>query len=152
MYTNDDDVQNDTESAKNNLATGADKSETTHRACADGSATWSDLTGFQRDALEAIAAIELDGEDPYGLAIKDDLNEDYSTEINHGRLYPNLDTLADYGFVDKSQLDRRTNEYSLTDAGRRMFENRTLRMAESLDLSVESSSQATVTDGGHDDQ
>jgi hypothetical protein len=30
--------------------------------------TYHDLTGFQRDLLEAIAAVE---DDPYGLALKD---------------------------------------------------------------------------------
>ena len=49
--------------------------------------TYHDLTGFQRDLLEAIAAV---ADDPYGLALKDYLDE----------------------------LDARTNVYTLTDAGR----------------------------------
>lgn len=42
-----------------------------------------------------------------------------STEINRGRLYPNLDML-----VEKGQQDRRTNYYALTRRGRRELEAR----------------------------
>ncbi len=79
-----------------------------------------DLTGFQRDLLYAIA-----GEDePHGLAIKSNLEEYYETEIHHGRLYPNLDTLVDKGLVEKGRRDRRTNFYTLTSRGRRELEAR----------------------------
>lgn len=51
------------------------------------------LTGYQRDCLVVIA-----GQEPVkGLAIKDELVEYYGSEISHGRLYPNLDTLVDEG-------------------------------------------------------
>ena len=50
-----------------------------------------DLTAFQRDLLYVIAGLE-NGTPPHGLAIKDSLEVDYSGEIHHGRLYPNLDT------------------------------------------------------------
>jgi DNA-binding PadR family transcriptional regulator len=79
-----------------------------------------DLTGFQRDLLYVIAG----NEEPHGLAIKDDLNDYYGTEINHGRLYPNLDVLVEKGLVDKGQLDDRTNAYSLTRRGHRELEAR----------------------------
>jgi DNA-binding PadR family transcriptional regulator len=74
-----------------------------------------DLTGFQRDLLYVIAGRD----DPHGLAIKDDLDEYYGAEINHGRLYPNLDVLVEKGLVEKGKLDDRTNAYSLTRRGRR---------------------------------
>lgn len=74
-----------------------------------------DLTGFQRDLLYVIAGRD----DPHGLAIKADLDTYYSAEINHGRLYPNLDALVEKGLVDKGQIDDRTNVYSLTQRGRR---------------------------------
>ncbi|ELZ20434.1 PadR family transcriptional regulator [Natrinema limicola JCM 13563] len=35
----------------------------------------------------------------YGLAIKRELEDYYGTEVNHGRLYPNLDELVDLGLV-----------------------------------------------------
>ena len=54
-----------------------------------------DLTGFQRDLLYVIAGRD----DPHGLAIKEELEEYYESEIHHGRLYPNLDALVDKGLV-----------------------------------------------------
>ena len=74
-----------------------------------------DLTGFQRDLLYAISGLD----SPHGLAIKDELEEYYETEIHHGRLYPNLDTLVEKGLVEKSEKDRRTNEYAVTRRGSR---------------------------------
>ncbi|WP_227377666.1 PadR family transcriptional regulator [Haladaptatus halobius] len=79
-----------------------------------------DLTGFQRDLLYAVMGLD----DPHGLAIKDDLEEYYETEIHHGRLYPNLDTLVDKGLIEKSEKDRRTNIYTLTQRGQREIETR----------------------------
>jgi DNA-binding PadR family transcriptional regulator len=79
-----------------------------------------DLTGFQRDLLYVIAGL---GE-PKGLAIKDELEEYYETEINHGRLYPNLDTLVEKGLVTKGEIDKRTNSYSLTRRGEREIADR----------------------------
>ncbi len=79
-----------------------------------------DLTGFQRDLLYVIVG----GDRPHGLAIKDELEEYYGTEINHGRLYPNLDTLVEKGLVEKGQIDQRTNSYSLTQRGSREIEAR----------------------------
>ena len=82
-----------------------------------------DLTGFQRDLLYVIAGLE-NGTPPHGLAIKDSLEEDYSGEIHHGRLYPNLNTLADMGLIEVSAIDKRTNAYSITQRGRRELEAR----------------------------
>ncbi|RBI58574.1 PadR family transcriptional regulator [halophilic archaeon] len=74
-----------------------------------------DLTGFQRDLLYVVNGLD----DPHGLAIKDKLEGYYETEIHHGRLYPNLDTLVDKGLVEKGEVDRRTNSYTLTQRGQR---------------------------------
>jgi DNA-binding PadR family transcriptional regulator len=79
-----------------------------------------DLTGFQRDLLYTIAGLE----DPHGLAVKENLEEYYESEIHHGRLYPNLDTLVDKGLVEKGEKDRRTNVYRLTRRGRREIQDR----------------------------
>ncbi|ELZ78680.1 MULTISPECIES: PadR family transcriptional regulator [Haloferax] len=79
-----------------------------------------DLTGFQRDLLYVIAGLE----EPHGLAIKEELEAYYEKEIHHGRLYPNLDTLVEKGLVDKGQIDRRTNYYTLTRRGRREIQAR----------------------------
>ena len=79
-----------------------------------------DLTGFQRDLLYVIAGLD----EPHGLAIKDDLQDYYEKEIHHGRLYPNLDTLVEKGLVEKGQLDRRTNYYTVTQRGNREIDAR----------------------------
>lgn len=79
-----------------------------------------DLTGFQRDLLFVIAG----DEKPHGLAIKEELEDYYETEIHHGRLYPNLDTLVEKGLVEKGQRDRRTNYYTLTSRGGREMDAR----------------------------
>ena len=71
-----------------------------------------ELTAFQQNILTILA------EDArYGLAIKRELESYYDSEVNHGRLYPNLDDLVEMGLVEKSELDKRTNEYALTDEG-----------------------------------
>ncbi|WP_227355945.1 PadR family transcriptional regulator [Haladaptatus salinisoli] len=80
----------------------------------------NDLTGFQRDLLYVVAGLD----EPHGLAIKDNLEDYYETEVHHGRLYPNLDTLVDKGLIEKSQKDRRTNIYTLTQRGQREIETR----------------------------
>ncbi len=79
-----------------------------------------DLTGFQRDLLYVIADLT----DPKGLAIKDELEQYYGTEINHGRLYPNLDSLVEKGLVEKGKIDDRTNSYTLTGRGEREIKAR----------------------------
>ena len=71
-----------------------------------------ELTAFQQNIL-----VILSEEPRYGLAIKRELEEYYGSEVNHGRLYPNLDDLVEMDFVEKSELDKRTNQYALTDEG-----------------------------------
>lgn len=71
-----------------------------------------DLTAFQKNILTVLAE-----EARYGLAIKRELEDYYGQEVNHGRLYPNLDDLVNKGLVEKSELDKRTNQYELTDDG-----------------------------------
>ena len=79
-----------------------------------------DITGFQRDLLYVIAGLD----EPHGLAIKEELEDYYETEIHHGRLYPNLDTLVNKGLVDKGEKDRRTNVYTLTRRGKGEIQDR----------------------------
>jgi DNA-binding PadR family transcriptional regulator len=79
-----------------------------------------DLTGFQRDLLVVIAGLD----NPNGLDVKDELESYYESEVNHGRLYPNLDTLVEKGLVEKGQADQRTNFYTVSSRGRRELEAR----------------------------
>jgi PadR family transcriptional regulator PadR len=90
-----------------------------------------DLTGFQRDILYVTAGLE----EPHGLAVKDELEDYYGQEINHGRLYPNLDELVDKGLVEKGELDERTNSYTLTRRGRREITARRDWETQYVDLS-----------------
>jgi DNA-binding PadR family transcriptional regulator len=86
------------------------------------------LTGFQRDLLYVISGMD----HASGRAIMEELEADTGQEITRGRLYPNLDALVTEGLVRKGQVDRRTNYYSLSEAGwealsdRREWENERL--------------------------
>jgi len=78
----------------------------------DTPTTANELTAFQQNILAILA------EEPmYGLAVKRELESYYDADVNHGRLYPNLDDLVEMGLVEKSELDKRTNQYELTAAG-----------------------------------
>ncbi len=82
------------------------------RSVSEVSTAARDLTAFQQNILTILS------EEPmYGLAIKRELEAYYGTEVNHGRLYPNLDDLVEMGYIEKSELDKRTNQYELTEAG-----------------------------------
>ncbi|WP_435359310.1 helix-turn-helix transcriptional regulator [Haloarchaeobius sp. DFWS5] len=113
---------------------------------ADGGVAWSDLTGFQRDLLDSIYRMESDGETPYGLAIKDELDDFYAEDINHGRLYSNLDALYNLALIEKTELDKRTYEYTLNDESRELVENRTRHLADTCGWTV----RETATDGGRE--
>lgn len=78
------------------------------------------LTGFQRDLLYTIAGFD----QPSGPTIREALQEYMDREITHGQLYPNLDTLVEAEFVTKGQIDRRTNFYALSTAGREALDRR----------------------------
>ncbi|MDJ1433052.1 helix-turn-helix transcriptional regulator [Halostagnicola sp. A-GB9-2] len=106
----------------------AESTTTNQRLLADGGTTWGNLSGFQRDCLETIARLERNDETPYGLEIKRQLEPQHG-EVNHGRLYPNLDELVQLELVEKSELDKRTNEYALTRDGRGLLIQRVERMA-----------------------
>ena len=79
-----------------------------------------ELTRFQVDCLAALRAIG----PCKGLAIKALLIDRYDVDVNHGRLYPNLDQLVELGLVEKGQRDKRTNEYTLTDQGKEVLDAR----------------------------
>lgn len=77
----------------------------------------TDLSLFQQEILYVLAT----GGRDYGLGIKDSLEDRYGEAVNHGRLYPNLDDLVDDGLIEMEALDKRTNEYFLTQAGKRLI-------------------------------
>jgi len=84
------------------------------------SEAFAELSGFRRDLLVVINGLEA----PKGLEIKRELEEYYDGTIHHGRLYPNLDTLVEAGFLEKSAQDERSNRYEPTDLGANHIEAR----------------------------
>lgn len=80
----------------------------------------AELTRYQMEVLYTLAVKHDQSE--YGLGIMEDLEAYYGESLNHGRHYPNLDELVDAGYLDKSEKDKRTNEYTLTEAGERLVE------------------------------
>ena len=79
-----------------------------------------ELTGFQRDLLYCVATLD----EPSGVEIRRELEEYSPVEVNHGRLYPNFDTLVDEGLIRKEKKNDRTNQYTLTPLGRELIEER----------------------------
>ena len=94
---------------------------------------FTDLHAFERDLLYAVRALERD-DPPKGLALKRELEDDYGEQVNHSRLYQNLDALVERGLLEKSQKDGRTNEYATTATARAMLERRTERRAHEVGL------------------
>lgn len=92
------------------------------RVMTDGGTDGANLSAFQKATLAAAAGIERNGDIPYGLAIKRDLETYYGEEVNHGTQYPNLDELVKQGLLEKSDVDKRTNRYEITEEGRRVLE------------------------------
>lgn len=78
-----------------------------------------ELTGFQRDIVYVTAGMD----QPSGQDIKEELEEELE-EVTRGRLYPNLDTLVEQNYLEKGQIDRRTNYYQLTDRGEQKLQER----------------------------
>ncbi|MFW5938920.1 MAG: PadR family transcriptional regulator [Halolamina sp.] len=84
-----------------------------------------ELSGFQRDLLYVIAGFD----HPSGRTVAEEMEQTLGEAITHGRLYPNLDALVDAELVEKGEINRRTNFYTLTGDGaaslraRREWEN-----------------------------
>lgn len=78
------------------------------------------LTGFQRDLLYCAASLD----DPYGLEIGREVEEYSSLELNNGRLYQNLNALAEKGLIKKKHKDDRTILYIVTSEAEKIIENR----------------------------
>ncbi|MFC7043847.1 PadR family transcriptional regulator [Halonotius sp. GCM10025705] len=79
-----------------------------------------DLTAFQRDVLYCIAT----DEKPHGLGVKQTLESYREIDINHGRLYSNLDTLVEKGYVTKGRINDRKNSYGSTAEGEALLVER----------------------------
>lgn len=88
----------------------------------------SQLSSFQYTLLAAIVKLE----DPSGQDIRrylQDTGEVALDTINHGRLYPNLDTLVENQLVKKTVSDDRTNAYVPNDSAFESLEQRASYLA-----------------------
>ncbi|WP_135855249.1 helix-turn-helix transcriptional regulator [Halorussus salinus] len=93
------------------------------------------LRAFERDLLYAVRALERDNDTPpKGLAIKAYLDEQYGDDINHSRLYQNLDQLVECGLLEKAERDGRTNEYATTDTAEQPLIEHAKRRADAVGL------------------
>lgn len=107
----------------------------------DPTPTVHELTGFQRDLL-AVLVVRTDAdEETPGQRVKEALEARGYEDVNHGRLYPNLDGLAEDGLIRKDALayDRRTNEYRPTERGRELVTRYAAALADDVGLETEGS-------------
>ena len=103
-----------------------DDESTTNNRChsgagaeADGGVRWFDLNASKRDLLVEIYQMD----QPSGQDIRDRMEAEHGEDVKHGRLYPNLDDLVDYGLIDKGEQNLRSNYYQITNDGRRLVED-----------------------------
>lgn len=102
---------------------------------------WSNLKGFARDLMVAIAECEPNDRPTYGLALKRhleaelgyDADADDEEGVYQHRLYSTLSDLEDRGIVQKHPVDGRTNSYGLTERGRALLDQRASRYARVTD-------------------
>ncbi|WP_092907941.1 helix-turn-helix transcriptional regulator [Halostagnicola kamekurae] len=102
---------------------------------------FNQLSSFERNILFVLAKLG----PSKGVVVKNELQNLYDQEINHGRLYPNLDDLVDVGYVDKSERDQRTNEYALTNKAQKALQtqlNWEKKCLEEVDEAEEEDSEA----------
>ncbi|WP_079990706.1 PadR family transcriptional regulator [Haloarcula sp. CBA1127] len=72
-----------------------------------------DVNSFKRDMLVVIAGMD----DPMGTELTAELQEYYAEEITVGRVYPQLDEMAEKGLIKKMDKNGRGNKYRLTRRG-----------------------------------
>lgn len=90
-----------------------------------------ELTRFEVECLIAVAQNPMER----GLVVRDALAEVYGEQINHGRLYPNLDALAERGLLVKhsQHQDNRSNAYEITTDGIKRLEELEARIEGGLE-------------------
>lgn len=95
-----------------------------------------ELTLYRLECLAAVGTLEGEQEQVSGLDILEIVSEFLDDNGYHGRLYPNLDWLVDQGLLEKTPVDGRTKNYSLTGEGiaeLRVFAQRYLKASEGPD-------------------
>jgi len=66
---------------------------------ADGGVRWFDLNSSKRDLLVEIYQMD----QPSGQDIRGRMKAEHNEDVDHGRLYPNLNDLVDLGLLDKGE-------------------------------------------------
>lgn len=80
--------------------------------------TWTDLTAFERDALQAVAHCRRRQEGPVtGVDVGHELRDRGYDRLSRSRLYDNLRRLESKGLVASGYVDGRTKSYRPTDRG-----------------------------------
>lgn len=78
------------------------------------------LTSFQRDIVIVLGNTD---KPIYGAELEKKLSVMYDTdEIHNGRLYPSLDTVIDYGFVERHNENSRVELYEISHKGMNALE------------------------------
>lgn len=67
--------------------------------------------------IDLVLLAIIKGQPKPGPEIREELDDYFGEEINHGRVYGALDRLEEKGYLTQEKLDGRTNEYELTDRG-----------------------------------
>lgn len=106
---------------------------------------YHDLNRTQRDVLQAVARVDRGDAAPSGQTIAAEYERIFGAELPPGRLYPSLDVLVEAGYVERGQLDGRTNSYELLPAGRAALEEQVWQLADATGASVTMDARA---DGG----
>ncbi|WP_050031415.1 PadR family transcriptional regulator [Natrinema altunense] len=103
----------------------------------DGRRAWVELSGFQRDCLEAVARRARDGYPCYASGIARTLERRYPT-VSRARVKPSLRILADRDFItSRDGFADHVPAYRLTDTGRALLIQRAERLATLCDLGRE---------------
>ncbi|MDS0473418.1 PadR family transcriptional regulator [Natrinema sp. 1APR25-10V2] len=118
-------------------------------ATTDGRRAWIELTGFQRDCLEAVARRERDGVACTRSGIVETLERRYP-RVSAARLEPNLRALVGRELLAKREADERATAYHLTGAGRALLIQRAERLAVLCDLRGSAGLEKAVARGEGD--
>ncbi|MFC5971004.1 helix-turn-helix transcriptional regulator [Halomarina salina] len=81
---------------------------------------WTTLSGFERDVLQAAAALEAEEGATTGVALRQALERAGYDAVSHGRVYQNVNRLRQRGAMERVPVDGRSYHYRPTERGRRV--------------------------------
>jgi DNA-binding PadR family transcriptional regulator len=83
-------------------------------------AEWTALSGFERDLLQAAAALADEEGSTTGVALRRYLERGGYETVTHGRVYQNLTDLVARGVLERVPVDGRSYHHRPTERGRRL--------------------------------